>query len=70
MTTVIYLIGCIALSLMTIIAGIGWGVSTSTVERLSQENSDLAKENKELSVELARQKAHNAILKVALGDKK
>lgn len=70
MTTAIFLIGFIAMALLTIIAGIGWGVSVSTVERLTKENSKLANSNKELSVELVKQKSLNNILKIALGDKK
>ncbi len=70
MMTVIYLVSVIALGLLNLITGIGWGVSASTVDSLAKENSNLVKENKELSVELVKQKAHNVILKVTLGDKK
>lgn len=69
MMTTICFICCIAMALMLIIAGIGWGISTSTVDRLTDENSKLAKSNKELSVELAKQKSQNSILRLALDTK-
>jgi hypothetical protein len=68
--TAIFLISLITMAIMLIIAGIGWGVSVSTVERLTKENSKLANSNKELSVEVAKQQSLNNIYRVALGEKK